>query len=98
MLSLRLIPLVLCALFLSACARSPVVQLYDGPAKSDSQVLTVRVPSEIEVFTINGKEVDGVNTFFATDFQELKLTHDQVQLSSMDSKVHTDRAKCGSAL
>jgi uncharacterized protein YccT (UPF0319 family) len=31
------------------------------------------VPSEIEVFTINGKEVDGVNTFFATDFKELKL-------------------------
>ena len=51
MLSLRLIPLVLCALFLSACARSPVVQLYDGPAK----------------------EVDGVNTFFDTDFKELKL-------------------------
>lgn len=74
MLSLRLIPLVLCVLFLSACARSPVVQLYDGPAKSDSQVLTVRVPSEIEVFTINGKEVDGVNTFFATDFKELKFT------------------------
>ncbi|WP_303761586.1 DUF2057 domain-containing protein [Alcanivorax jadensis] len=74
MLSLRLIPLVLCVLILSACARSPVVQLYDGPAKSDSQVLTVRVPSEIEVFTINGKEVDGVNTFFATDFKELKFT------------------------
>ena len=73
MLSLRLISVVLCALFLSACARSPVVQLYDGPAKADSQVLTVSVPSEIEVFTINGKEVDGVNTFFATDFKELKF-------------------------
>lgn len=74
MLSLRLIPVVLCTLILSACARSPVVQLYDGAAKPDSQVLTVRVPSEIEVFTINGKEVDGVNTFFATDFKELKFT------------------------
>ncbi len=73
MLSLRLLTLTLCALFLTACARSPVVQLYDGPAKSDSQVLTVKVPSEIEVFTINGKEVEGVNTFFASDFKELKL-------------------------
>lgn len=73
MLSLRFITVVLFALILSACARSPVVQLYDGAAKPDSQVLTVRVPSEIEVFTINGKEVDGVNTFFATDFKELKL-------------------------
>ena len=73
MLSLRLLTLTLCALFLTACARSPVVQLYDGPAKADSQVLTVKVPSEIEVFTINGKEVEGVNTFFASDFKELKL-------------------------
>ena len=73
MLSLRLLTLTLCTLFLAACARSPVVQLYDGPAKADSQVLTVKVPSEIEVFTINGKEVEGVNTFFATDFKELKL-------------------------
>ncbi|WP_417214119.1 DUF2057 domain-containing protein [Alcanivorax sp.] len=73
MLSLRLLTLTLCTLFLAACARSPVVQLYDGPAKADSQVLTVKVPSEIEVFTINGKEVEGVNTFFASDFKELKL-------------------------
>ena len=73
MLPLRLLTVTLCALFLAACARSPVVQLYDGPAKADSQVLTVKVPSEIEVFTINGKELEGVNTFFATDFKELKL-------------------------
>jgi uncharacterized protein YccT (UPF0319 family) len=73
MLPLRLLTVTLCALFLAACARSPVVQLYDGPAKADSQVLTVKVPSEIEVFTINGKELEGVNTFFATGFKELKL-------------------------
>lgn len=74
MLSLRLIPIILAALILSACARTPVVQLYDGPAQSDSKVLTVRIPSELEVFTINGKEVEGANTFFATDHKDLKLT------------------------
>ncbi|MCK0153728.1 DUF2057 domain-containing protein [Alcanivorax sp. S6407] len=74
MQSLRLTAVTLFALFLSACARSPVVQLYEGPAQSDNKVVTVRVPSQLEVFTINGKEVDGVNTFFATDFKDLKLT------------------------
>jgi len=61
------------ALLLSACARSPVVQLYDGAAKPDAQVLTVRVPSDLEVFTINGQEVDGVNTFFSSGYKDLKL-------------------------
>lgn len=71
---LRLIAATLFALLLSACAQSPVVQLYDGPAQSDNKIVTVRIPSELEVFTINGEEVDGVNTFFATDFKDLKLT------------------------
>ncbi|MGB2248478.1 MAG: DUF2057 domain-containing protein [Alcanivorax sediminis] len=74
MLFLRLTAIALFALLLSACAQSPVVQLYDGPAQSDNKVVTVRVPSQLEVFTINGKEVDGVNTFFASDFKDLKLT------------------------
>ncbi|MEE3319937.1 MAG: DUF2057 domain-containing protein [Pseudomonadota bacterium] len=74
MLSLRLTAVTLFTLLLCACAQSPVVQLYDGPAQSDNKVVTVRVPSELEVFTINGEEVEGVNTFFATDFKDLKLT------------------------
>lgn len=74
MLSPRIIVVALFALVLSACARSPVVQLYDGPVKSDTQVVTVRVPSQLEVFTVNGKEIEGVNTFFASDYKDLKLT------------------------
>ncbi|UWN50433.1 hypothetical protein ASALC70_02655 [Alcanivorax sp. ALC70] len=62
------------ALLLAACARSPVVQLYDGAQKPDAQVLTVRVPSDLEVFTINGQEIDGVNTFFSSGYKDLKLT------------------------
>ena len=62
------------ALLLSACARNPVVQLYEGAQKPDAQVLTVRVPSDLEVFTINGREIDGVNTFFSNGYKDLKLT------------------------
>ncbi|MZR64463.1 DUF2057 family protein [Alcanivorax sp. DP30] len=74
MLSLRLTAVTLFALLLSACARSPVVQLYEGPAQSDNNIVTVRIPSQLEVFTINGEEVDGVNTFFASDYKDVKLT------------------------
>ena len=70
---LRIATFTLVSLFLSACARSPVVQLYDGPARSDSSIVTVRVPSELEVFTINGEEVEGVNTFFSTEYKDLKV-------------------------
>jgi len=72
---LRSFALIAAAAFLlTACSRSPVVQLYEGAKQPDSQVLTIRVPSDLEVFTINGSEVDGVNTFFNTDHKDLKVT------------------------
>lgn len=72
---LRSFALIAAAAFLlTACSRSPVVQLYEGAKQPDSQVLTVRVPTDLEVFTINGREVDGVNTFFNTDHKDLKLS------------------------
>ena len=72
---LRSFALIAAAAFLlTACSHSPVVQLYEGAKQPDSQVLTIRVPSDLEVFTINGSEVDGVNTFFNTDHKDLKVT------------------------
>lgn len=72
---LRSFALIAAAAFLlTACSRSPVVQLYEGAKQPDSQVLTIRVPTDLEVFTINGSEVDGVNTFFNTDHKDLKLS------------------------
>jgi len=72
---LRSFALIAAAAFLlTACNRSPVVQLYEGAKQPDSQVLTIRVPTDLEVFTINGAEVDGVNTFFNTDHKDLKLS------------------------
>jgi uncharacterized protein len=69
-----LLILIFATLALTACARNPVVQLYDGPKKPDTQVLTVRVPTQMEVVTINGQEVKGANTFFNTSHKDLKLT------------------------
>lgn len=72
---LRSFALIAAAAFLlTACSRSPVVQLYEGAKQPDSQVLTLRLPTDLEVFTINGREVDGVNTFFNTDYKDLKLS------------------------
>lgn len=58
---------------LSACNRSPVVQLYEGAPRAGDQVLTVRVPSQLEVYTINGKAVEGANSFFNSGYKDLKL-------------------------
>lgn len=71
---LRSFALIAAAFLLTACSRSPVVQLYEGAKQPDTQVLTLRVPTDLEVFTINGREVDGVNTFFNTDYKDLKLS------------------------
>lgn len=69
----RLFLAVFFTLLLASCARNPVVKLYDGPDRDDSQVLTVQVPMELEVFTINGKQVKAANTFFASGHKALKL-------------------------
>lgn len=75
MVSLRALFLLLASsLLLAACAPSPIVQLYPGAQRPDNQVLTVRVPTQLDVFTINGKQVDGVDTFFSTAHKDLKLT------------------------
>lgn len=68
-----LLVLVACVFLLSACARNPVVQLYDGEPRADDQIMTVRVPSQIEVYSINGSKVSGVNSFFNAGDKDLKL-------------------------
>lgn len=69
-----LILLLASSLLLAACASNPAVQLYPGAQRPASQVLTVRVPSPLVIYTINGKKVDGISTFFSTGHKDLKLT------------------------
>lgn len=74
MISLRALFLLLASsLLLAACATRPVVQLYPGAERPGSQVLTVRIPSPLEVFTINGKKVDSVGSFFSAGYTDVKL-------------------------
>ncbi|ASK35578.1 DUF2057 domain-containing protein [Alloalcanivorax mobilis] len=74
MASFRASLLIIASMFLlAACARNPVVQLYEGNARADAQVTTLRVPSQLEIYTINGKEVTGANTFFNSGYKDLKL-------------------------
>ncbi|HLR17464.1 MAG TPA: DUF2057 family protein [Alcanivoracaceae bacterium] len=48
------------ALLLSACATTPEVQhLYDGPQKPASQLLTLTIPTQIEVLSINEQALAG---------------------------------------
>lgn len=66
--------LALSTLMLAACAVSPDVQLYPGDKRPADQVMTVRVPSQLHVYTINGKKVKGIDTFFSAGYKDLKLT------------------------
>ena len=69
------------ALLLSACASQPVVQLYDGASRPDTQIVTLQVPSAFEILTINGEKNRAANTFFASDQKTLQLLPGQYQLA-----------------
>lgn len=74
MVSLRAFCLLaLSTLMLAACATNPDVQLYPGAKRPADQVMTVRVPSSLHIYTINGKKVNGADTFFSVGHQDLKL-------------------------
>ena len=64
---------LLCFTFLAACATSPTVKLYDGKEKPVSQLLTIRVPMELEIMTINDRRIEGASTMFAYGDRELQL-------------------------
>ena len=61
------------SLLLAACATNSAVQLYPGAQRPATEVLTVRVPGQLVVYTINGKKVDGISTFFSSGYKDLKL-------------------------
>lgn len=58
---------------IGACSRSPVVKLYEGPQKPESDLAIVRVPVELEVLSINGRRVEGVNSLFSVGYKDLHL-------------------------
>ncbi len=58
---------------LAACAQQPKVQLYSGAPQPQSEVLTVVVPSELEIRSINGQPYSAPNASFGLEDKQLLL-------------------------
>lgn len=62
------------ALLLSACAsKTPVVKLYQGPDLPTAEVITVRVPVEVDVLMVNDELIQGGSTLFAFGSRDFHL-------------------------
>lgn len=61
------------ACLLAACAQQPHVQLYSGAPLPESQVLTLVVPSELEIRSINGQPHSAANSMFGASDKRLHL-------------------------
>lgn len=58
---------------LAACAQQSHVQLYPGSELPEQQVITVVVPNELEVQSINGQRVPAANAMFGINDKRLHL-------------------------
>lgn len=67
---------------LTACAQQSHVQLYPGSAKAEEQVLTVIVPYELEVQSINGQHIAAANAMFGTNDKRLHLQPGAYQINA----------------
>ena len=61
------------ACLLAACAQQPHVQLYSGSPLPESQILTLVVPSELEIRSINGQPHSAANSMFGASDKRLHL-------------------------
>lgn len=67
---------------LSACAQQSQVQLYPGSPLADEQVLTVIVPNELEVQSINGQQIPSANWSFGNADKRLELQPGAYQINA----------------
>ncbi|MDH1443454.1 DUF2057 domain-containing protein [Pseudomonas sp. GD03721] len=58
---------------LAACAQQPKIQMYAGAPLPQNQVLTVVVPGELEIRSINGQPYSAANASSGLDDKELLL-------------------------
>ena len=68
--------------FLAACAQQSHVQLYPGSPQPEEQVLTVIVPYELEVQSINGQHIAAANAMFGTNDKRLHLQPGAYQINA----------------
>lgn len=74
--------LIACVLMLTACAQQSHVQLYPGQPLPEAQVLTLVVPYELEVHTLNGQHMPKANAMFGTQAKTLHLQPGQYEISA----------------
>lgn len=72
--------IVLLSLLVAACSTSPVVKLYDGADRPAGELLTVRVPVELEILSINDRRIEGASTLFAYGHRDLQLLPGQYRI------------------
>ena len=70
---MRSLFVIVMACLLVACAQQPHVQLYSGAPLPESQVLTLIVPSELEIRSINGQPHSAANSMFGASDKRLHL-------------------------
>ena len=70
------------ACLLAACAQQPHVQLYSGSPLPESQVLTLVVPSELEIRSINGQPHSAANSMFGASDKRLHLQPGAYQVNA----------------
>lgn len=73
--------LMVFACLLTACAQQSQVRLYPGEALPQKQLMTVAVPYELEVQSINGQSMPLTNSLFGTSYNELHLQPGQYQIN-----------------
>ena len=66
---MRHLLLIVLSGLLAACAQQSHIQLYSGSPLPESQIVTVAVPSELEVQSINGQPVSAANSITANERQ-----------------------------
>lgn len=70
------------ACLMAACAQQPQVQLYSGAPQPQSKVLTVVVPGELEIRSINGQPYTAANAAYSLDDKQLLLEPGSYQLQA----------------
>lgn len=88
MRALTLFCIVLLGSALGACSTSPVVKLYEGNDKPAAQLLTVRVPMELEIISINDRRIEGASTMFAYGHRDLQLLPGQYRIVAFYKSIY----------
>lgn len=58
---------------LSGCSQTQVIPLYEGEVRDEDQLLVLKVPPRVEIFSINGQEVELDAPLFASGDRVLHL-------------------------